>query len=544
MPKILIVDDESIFRKGLRKMITALDKNWEIVGEACDGYDALDKLEEFEPEVLLTDIRMPRMDGIQLQQMAGGRYKDLMTVVVSGYDEFAYAQQSLRQGARDYITKPVEREELGRVLEKLRLEIEQRQAKPLQSGAWGAQPTIRRHVTEHLVESLLKGKTDESELKLLSEMGITFGHPYFICMVIKLDKHSVEKERYLRSDASLFQLYIQQFVQEMIDRHAQGLSFVLSDTEVVALLNVPEPHQSLARPGSLGDMIRRQIRSLSNMTVTIGVSTSVEGLQGIPKAYNEAEIALLYRLIVGGDNLLEYAAMTENSHFGSSTRKWSWEMLEKSIVEGRQASISQIIEQLIDELCSSAQSPEIIHQQICKLLLYYYELSEELGVTEGWLGTKDIRRVLFDVCALSSRQELIEQCQALLVRLTECISESREHKDRDPVAAAHRYMEQHFHHPLTLKDVADEVFLNPAYFSNLFKQRTGVTFIEQLTHIRIEEAKKKLALTNEKISVISDETGFTNVRHFNRVFKNLSGLSPKEYRDSTRPGSDKEPAKL
>ena len=537
MPKILIVDDESIFRKGLRKMITSLDENWEIVGEASDGYDALDKLEEFSPEVLLTDIRMPRMDGIQLQQLASGRYKDLMTVVVSGYDEFAYVQQSMRQGARDYITKPVEREELGRVLEKLKLEIGKRLVKPEPETAWGTQPTVRRHVTEHLVESLLKGKMNESEIKLLSEMGISFEHPYFVCMVIKLDKHSVEKERYQRSDASLFQLYIQQFVQEMIDRHAQGLSFVLSDTEVIALLNVAEPRQSLASPGSLGDMIRRQIRALSNMTVTIGISSSVEGLQGIPKAYNEAEIALLYRLIVGGDNLLEYAAMTGNPHLGSGPKKWSWEMLEKSIVEGKQESISRMVEQLIDELCSSAQSPESIHQQICKLLLYYYELSEELGVTERWLGTKDIRKVLFEICALSSRQELIEQCQGLLSSLTEGISKSREQKDRDPIASAQRYIELHYQQPLTLKDVADEVFLNPAYFSNLFKQRTGVTFIEHLTHIRIEEAKKKLAFTNEKIGVIAEETGFANVRHFNRVFRSLSGQSPKEYRDSLRAGS-------
>jgi len=537
MPKILIVDDESIFRKGLRKMISSLDESWEIVGEACDGYDALDKLEAFAPEVLLTDIRMPRMDGIQLQQMAGGRYKDLMTVVVSGYDEFSYVQQSMRQGAKDYLMKPVEREELGRVLGRLKLEIQQRRVKPAQGAAWGAQPAVRRHVTEHLIESLLKGKTDESELKLLSEMGITFEHPYFVCMVIKLDKHSVEKERYLRSDASLFQLYIQQFVQEMIDRHAKGLSFVLSDTEVVALLNVAEPLQNWASPGSLGDMIRRQIRSLSKLTVTIGISTPVEGLQAMPKAYNEAEIALLYRLIVGGDSLLEYAAMTGSAHLGSGPRKWSWEMLENSIVGGRQESISRIVEQLIDELCSSAQSPESIHQQICKLLLYYYELAEELGVTEQWLGSKDIRKVLFEICAISSRQELTEQCQELLSRLTDCISASREHTDRDPIVLAQRYIESHFQQPLTLKEVADEVFLNPAYFSNLFKQRTGVTFIEQLSQIRTREAKKKLAFTNEKIGAVAEQTGFANVRHFNRVFKSLSGLSPKEYRDSTRAGS-------
>lgn len=534
LPRILIVDDESVFRKGLRKMIAAVGGGWEVVGEAIDGYDALDKLAELTPEVLLTDIRMPRMDGIQLQQVAGERFKDLMTVVVSGYDEFAYVQQSMREGAKDYLMKPVEREELGRVLERLGRELAERQALPARKEEpWQVQPVLKRHVAGHLIESLLKGRTQGSDLQLLRELGFAFGHRYFICMVIKLDKHSVEKERYLRGDPSLFLLYIQQVVQEMIDRHATGLSFVLSDTEVVALLNTADPQHPLSAPGTLGDMIRRQIRSLSNLTVTIGVSNPAEGLPGIPKAYNEAGIALLYRLIEGGDKLLEYASMTQRPHSGGPL-KWSWELLEKSITAGRVAGIGPIVEHMIEELCSTAESPESIHQQLCKLLLYYYELSEELEVTEAWLGSKDIRKVLFDVCSLSSRQELAESCRELLLTLTRCIAESRAAKDIDPVAAAQRYISQHYDRPLSLKEVADEVYLNPAYFSNLFKQKTGITFIGFLTRIRLEEACKKLAFTDDKISRIAEDTGFGNVRHFNRVFKNSSGLSPKEYRDSTR----------
>ncbi|MEK3834787.1 response regulator [Paenibacillus sp. FSL R7-0128] len=535
MPRILIVDDESVFRKGLRKMITSLDSNWEVVGEASDGYDALDKLAELSPEVLLTDIRMPRMDGIQLQQLAAGRFKDLMTIVVSGYDEFAYVQQSMRQGAKDYLMKPVERQELGRVLERLRQELAERHTQSARSDQpWQAQPVLKRHVAGHLADSLLKGKTADSDLRLLRELGFAFGHPYFICMVIKLDKHSVEKERYQRGDASLFLLYIQQVVQEMIDRQAVGISFVQSDTEVVALLNTADPQHSLSAPGALGDLIRRQIRSLSNLTVTIGVSNPAEGLPGIPRAYNEAGIALLYRLIEGGDKLLDYAKMKQRPNEGSGPLKWSWEILEKSITGGRGAGIGPIVEHMIEELCSTAESPESIHQQICKLLLYYYELSEELGVTESWLGSKDIRTILFEVCSLSSRQELAEQCRGLLLTLTGCIAESREMKDIDPVTVAQRYISQHYHHPLSLKEVADKVYLNPVYFSNLFKQKTGVTFSEFVTHIRMEEARRKLAFTGEKISRIAEETGFGNVRHFNRVFKNCSGLSPKAYRDSSR----------
>ncbi|MGK9253396.1 response regulator [Paenibacillus humicus] len=539
MPKILIVDDESIFRRGLRKMIAGLDESWEIVGEACDGYEALDKIEELAPDVLLTDIRMPRMDGIQLQQMAGSRRQELLTVVVSGYDDFAYVQQSMRQGAMDYLMKPVEREELSQVLERLKAEVERRRKSARSETGWDAQPAVRRHMTEHLAESLLSGRVDESELRLLEQMGIALPHPYFVCMVIKLDKQSVGEERYRSGDASLFQLYIRQFVQEMLDRHAKGLSFVLSDSKVVALINLERPEPLPSRSDSLADMIRRQISSLSRLTVTIGVGRPAEGLAGIPKAYGEAEIALLHRLIVGGDSVLDYAEVAGSGRADDEAAKRSADSLEKAVMEGRSEIIAAMARQWIDELCGTARTPESIHQQLCKLLIRYYELAEELGAAGAWLDRSDIGRMLVEICAITSRQELAERLEELLCRLAEAIQQSREQQDRDPIAAASRYIEANFREALTLKDVADEVFLNPAYFSNLFKQRTGVTFIEQLTRVRTREAQRKLAFTNEKINAIAEETGFAHVRHFNRVFKSRLGVSPKEYRDSMRAGGDR-----
>lgn len=126
MPKILIVDDEKIFRKGLRAMITSLDPEWEVVGDASDGYEALDRAEVLHPDVILTDIRMPRMDGIALQRVVKERFPQTECVVVSGYEDFTYALQSMRYGAKDYLMKPVERSELGRILGKLKEETAKR----------------------------------------------------------------------------------------------------------------------------------------------------------------------------------------------------------------------------------------------------------------------------------------------------------------------------------------------------------------------------------------------------------------------------------
>jgi two-component system response regulator YesN len=531
MHKILIVDDETIFRRGLRTIISELSEDWEIVGEARDGYEALDMLEQLKPDVLLTDIRMPRMNGIQLQQIAREQFPDLQVIVISGYDDFTYVQQSLRQGASDYLMKPIEREELTSLLKRLKNELKNRiERTPLQS-SHKENNEIRQHVIEHLIEGFLRGTVHRSELDLLRRIGVDFDLPYYTCLVIKLDKDSVDQDRYKRADPSLFQLYIQQFIQEILSQRVKAFSFVWSDTDVVTLINLPDEDTSMSNLVKMAESIRRQIKSFSNITVTIGVGSVVAGVESISKSYNEAEIALLYRLIVGGDKVLEYKHTAIDNHFKKDTKKWSWEALEHSINEGKTEETKQRLESVISDLCQHAKNPETVHQQICKLLIHYYELAEGIGIAKQWLETKDIRTVLSEVCSISSREELIEACQELLGRLTLCISGGDVHLETDPIEKSVRYLVRHFHEPVTLKDVADKVFLNPAYFSSLFKQRTGKTFVERLTEIRIEEAKRRLSYTDDKVIVIADKTGFANIRHFNRVFKRETNMSPKAFRD-------------
>lgn len=530
MPRIVIVDDESIFRKGLRKMIIELDPEWEVVGEARDGYEALQLVEELEPEAILTDIRMPRMDGIQLQQMMKERFPHVLCVVISGFDDFVYIQQSMRQGAKDYMMKPIEREELDKVLQMLKEKVQLSQAIPV-SNPHRDEHRIRQHVSEHLLTGLLKGSVNEADLELLRTIGIDFHQPFFTCMVVKLDKNSIGSERYNQADPSLFQLYIQQLVQEVLSRRTNGFCFIMSETEVAALLNIEDSDQAMAAVREIGETIRRQITSLSNMTVTIGIGQVAKGFKSISDAYNEAEIALLHRLIVGGDKVLVYSDLGTDDRFKGELKTWSWEKLDLAMNEGKLEQVAAAAHAFVSELCHDAKTPETVHQQLCKLLIHYYEAAGRLRLTKQWLGMKDMKTVLFDICSISSREELMDACSQLLVRLAVCIAESTAQPEHDPIEKSIRYIEQHYSKALTLKEVADSVYLNAAYFSTLFKKQTGKSFVERLTEIRIFEAKRQMVQTDNKIATIAEHTGFTNIRHFNRVFRNETGMSPKEYRE-------------
>lgn len=533
MPTMMIVDDEAIFRRGLRAMIAASDKEWDIVADARDGYEALELLEQHRPDVVLTDIRMPRMDGLQLQRIARERFPELQVVVISGYEDFTYAQQSMRSGARDYLMKPVEREELLRVLSSVKQDWLNKHKEHHHDVVPEGQE-LRQQVAAQLVAGIMQSNVQQMHLDLLSQIGIELTDPYYNCMVIKLDKDSVDNDRYRTTDPSLFQLYIQQFVQEMIQFRMKGFSFVFSDTEVAALVNLPDAAEGERQLLKLAESVRMQIKSLSNLTVTIGVGRPVKGFESMLTAFREAQMALIYRLVVGGDKVLEYEQSVKHQLFQSERKKWSWEALERAINEGRLHGIDDLVDSVIIELCQQAQTPELVHQQICKLLIHYYERSEDLGLTKAWLGGRDIRKLLIDICSISSRGELMEVSRQLFGSLTAVIAAGNRQLDSDPVAIALHYIEQHYVEPITLTDIAEHVYLNSAYFSTLFKQKVGKTFIEYVTDLRIEDAKKRLASTDEKIASVADATGFSNIRHFNRVFKNETGLVPKEYRERVR----------
>lgn len=529
MPSILIVDDETIFRTGLKKMIQELDEDWEIVGEARDGIEALEQVDKLQPDAILTDIRMPRMDGIQLQQQMANQFPTIMCVVISGYDDFMYVQQSMRQGAKDYIMKPIERDELGRSLLIMKGKIQQ-QADSFQQLHMKKREQIKR-AREQIITGLLCNKLQEKDLDQFASDGIIFKGKWNSCIVLQLDKPSIAEERYNQADPSLFILYLQQLVQEILDRRFTGICCSPKATEVVVIVNHKDRENAQREMNELAESIRRQVNSLSNMTVTIGVGRPYGKVEDILQSYQEAQLAFLQRLILGDDQVYQYEGETQVSEAIHEYSTLSLDNIEKAFLDGNVEGLFTQVERFVHKLCQVANSPQYVQQQICKMIIHYCEWSNQLRLTKQWLGTDDVRSILLHICSISTREELSDELGRLLVKLMHTANLNQALFEADPIEKTIKFIESHFSEQLTLKNVADTVFLNSAYFSSLFKQRTGISFIDKLNEVRILEAKKRMAYSDQKLVVIATQTGFTNIRHFNRVFRNETGMSPTEYRE-------------
>ncbi|MFD0697618.1 response regulator [Paenibacillus sp. GCM10027628] len=530
MPNLLIVDDEGIFRKGIQVMIAEMQADWVVIAEAMDGVDALEKIEQQQPDLIITDIKMPRMDGIQLQYIIKERYPHISCVVMSGYNDFQYARESLRLGAKDYLMKPFEREELYQLLGKLQEEWGHGK-ELLESKRMVEDRQVQSQVRQQVLAGLLNGSIHHAEAELLENVGIQFPYPYISCLIAKLDRDSVTDERFYQLDPSLFSIYMQQFIQESIDSTLRGHVFIMNDIEVVALVNDVDTELSSAKIERLTDQIRKEIRGLSNFTITFGLGSPVKDLESISRSYKEAGLALLYRLVIGGDRLLSSETVAEIKMEKMEWQSADWHTLNQSVQEGNLADVELQVREFVTSLCSKWKNPEIIHQQICKMLLHFYELAVNLAVVNQWLQDTDVKHVLLEIYSFSSSKELIERCQKLLGDLSVCIANRQRKFIASPIESVVRYVEEHFAEPITLNTMAEFVYLSPSYLSSLFKSKQGQSFIDFLTEKRIEKAKHMLLYSDEKIQVISDSTGFTNIRHFNRVFKTLTNRTPSEFRD-------------
>lgn len=535
MPNILIVDDETIFRKGIRLMIAEMQSEWIVIEEAMDGVEALEKIEELQPDLIITDIKMPRMDGIQLQYIVKERYPQIACVVMSGYNDFQYARESLRLGAKDYLMKPFEREELYELLGKLQEELA---LEKQQNKVNAKDRQVQNQMRHHVLAGLLTGSIHHAETELLENVGILFPHPNTSCLVAKLDRDSVTDERYYQMNPSLFSVYMQQFIQESIDKSLLGHVFILHDNEVVALINHEEGASSYSEIEKLTNRIRKEIRGQSNFTITFGLGSPAKDLESISKSYKEAGLALLYRLVIGGDRLLSSETIAEMKMEKFEWHSSDWNLLNQFVQEGDLANVQYQASQFVTKLCQQWHDPEIIQQQICKMLLHFYEQAVNLAVVKQWLQTTDVKQVLMDIYSISSSKELIERCQKLLGDLSVCMANRKKKFVTSPVELVVRYVEEHYAELITLNMMAEIVYLSPSYLSSLFKSKQGQSFIDFLTEKRIEKAKTMLLYSDEKIQVISDSTGFTNIRHFNRVFKTLTNRTPTEYREGKNIGAN------
>ncbi len=522
MYKVFIVEDEIVVREGLRNSIQSMSGPFVLAGEASDGEMALSIMKDVKPDILITDIKMPFVDGLTLSRIIKKILPWIKIIILSGHDEFHFAQEAISIGVDEYILKPVSAADMSATLNKLVETIEEENVRlssieNLKLQAQSNSDLIREHWLCDLATGIV---STEDALEKGRDMGIDLiAHGYLIAII----KLSAPAETY--SDLIAAKVKI----STLSDSQEEVICFSQSRDTIILLLKQigSEPLEETAY--TFGQAIKYEVERSTDCLAAIGIGSVVERITGLPRSYADAEQAIKFlvktgqKLIIGTQDLHSFSEIDFLKLDGSPISE-QLKYVKKSGIDG---VISQYIEMIGD---TPFQATLIGYYLLCDLIVAISKIIEELG--------GDIQEV---IPSLSQKTQLSDIagsketfCDGVRQILDAFISfrESRAAgKYYAMIQKAKQYINTHFaDQDISLHSVASVVNVSPNHFSTIFSQETGETFIEYLTQVRISRSKDLLLTTNLRSADIAYEAGFGDPHYFSFIFKKTTGISPREFR--------------
>lgn len=474
MNTLLIVEDEKKIRQGIRSIALRSGVQVDRIVECVDGEKALDVIQREPVDVMITDIRMPRMDGIQLVQSMQSCRQAPLTIVLSGYDDFTYAVELMRCGVREYILKPVDREQLFSALQKMETELQKRQA---------ARDKTLKLNRQQLKYLMLNKEITREELDVITEQFThsLFRHAYAVCCAAQKvpDAEKMDGILFLGS--------------------VEGMAVYLTESaQKDALLS--------EKLGGLG----------------AGISLHHTGLSEVRMAYEEAVQARHTAFA----KCLPSAVFSGQAPQSAPLYEEAIDRILHLIGAGKVEEAAGHMEQIVaNVMCGN--TGVIDYAQRMKTL------TEMIAVRWGHLPAASLK-VWEPVRGVFSHRTILDHFQAFTACLRalhdQMKSEEEQSRAKEKMRQALNYMQDNFQKGLNMAMVSNHVSMNYSQFSNAFKEYTGMNFVSYLQDMRMIRAKHLLRTTDMKVFEISWKVGLRNEKHFMKTFRAMYGVSPTEYR--------------
>ena len=532
---IILVDDEEEVRKSIIKQIDWESAGFQVVGDAENGEDALEKIEVLEPDVVLTDIRMPYMDGLTLAEKIRQRYPSTKVVIFSGYDDFEYAQKAIKLNVTEYILKPVNVEELTSILKRIKSNLdeeieEKRNVSRLRENYRKSLPIIREQFFNDMVHRRLADDLIESKLREY-DIPITGARKWIIAAidVEKSDDRS-KKTLSLHEEEELIPISVMQIVREKLKSYCRFSLFQsTAEAGMVVIAALDDDNTTTGLIDVLGDICKETKRILE-VPVTIGIGHSVTGLSKIAGSYQSAVEALGYKAVVGSGITIY---INDMEPVGSGKLEFD-NSDESDFISAVKFGPDEKIEAVMVRISGKLESARVHYRQqqvyvfgvlntvIQMIQQYDLNLEEILGGELEYLSVID---------KLQKREEFGEWLLKTARKMNQAINQVRDMTTRQVIQQAKQYIMDNYQNPdLSVEMICRHLHMSPAYFSTMFKKETGQAYIAYLTEIRLNKAVELLNKTDDKTYVIASKVGYQEQNYFSYVFKKKFGVSPTKFR--------------
>lgn len=522
--RLIIADDEPFICGMLEKLIDFEALELELIECVHDGETLEERIETLHPDIVLTDISMPRQDGLDVIRKAREKGSNCRFVIISGYKQFEYAYNALKYNVDDYLLKPVEKAELNRVLQKICEEI--RRVTPSD----GTLERMRQHT--YLIEKGIHQELKNDSLSLvdINRMFKTeFKKGLFRVVMMKVDFTRDEKQQ--MEDVSSVINKIRNIGCQNLQNCCTEVICSWRRDRVVFLLNYEADREKEIRK-RLKDIYTyaKHVADLFyGFNLTLCVGRSVERICYAEESKTSCQRVCWLRMHYGINQVMFEDAYEDRPVGGFRVHlNHIQEELEKAYNAMDAASMKLQLQQFFQLPIPILCGTEAMH--FLKENVYYF-CERYSMVTKDTASQEMMKETIFGELDMQTsfsayEQVLTRQLERYLLEMAEFLKD----KNARPILRATAYIENHFTEHITLETMAKLVNLNPIYFSNLFKRELGRSFTEYLTDFRMKKAKEMLRSSNSTINEIADALGYSDARYFSKVFKKEVGIKPTDYR--------------
>ena len=542
MLKIFLAEDEVVVRETIKRMIPWEELGFELVGEAADGEMALPLLIRQQPDLLITDIKMPFMDGLTLARLAKKEIPGLKVVILSGYDDFNYAKQAIGIGVEDYLLKPITKNALIERLSEIRSRYEhEKTQKEYYEKFQREMQAYEKNSSRDFFEALVGGSMDMMEVyKRAEKLGLDIVAEAYNVLIFTMncdEDFSGQRDEYSSWEAESLEL-----LENFFAGHSSAMLF-RSNIFSYGVLLKGQRETIEENTRACVDEIRKILsRQDGRREWFLAVGQSVERLSQIQKSYHTASRAFSQRYLYD-ENILYYDEMETMEHPGGQAETEDNAYLQKVDVNALNPAILQKFlsnglqeetENFVkDYFYAIGQEPmeSLVFRNYVILNVRFSVISfiKGLGCDTNEMESADTEEVLAE--SGKNMESAIAYAKKMISQAIEIRDQNSGNKNRSILKTAVDFIDSHYmYEEISLNTVANVANVSSNHFSALFSQNMGQTFIEYLTTLRMNKAKELLRCTGMRSSEIAGEIGYKDAHYFSYLFKKTQGMTPSDYR--------------
>lgn len=520
MDTVIIVDDEKLIREGIKKNIEWEKLSLYLLGEAENGLDAIYMIEQHVPDILLLDICMPMMDGLELAKAVKQRYPRTSVIMVTGYDEFNFMREALTIGVEDYILKPITKEKISQAIN----DIKEKRKNNIGKGKEAEQ--LGQLMFEKKVCDILKGKAEGFVGEALP---LSFHSDADLFCVAILGVKEIFGESWSKAlnKSDLINFSILNITNELLLEKRMGVAMLSEEDDIVIVFSAEDDEDDYQNIMEMAEQIIKAIENYIQIQVCIGIGEIKNTIKDLKQSIDTARIALDFRLLDENEYIIFYEDIKS---YGNLQLIYPHE-IETKILDGflEDDSTKKEIKDFFNYIKMNNAKISDIKSALFMLVSAVLKFAREYDVTASEIR-QDKVNIINEVNACESIKEMNDVVLSFVLTAKDML---KKYKTRPKQLAdkIRSYITDHYQNEdLSLNMMAKNLFISTSYISAIFKNDIGASFVDYLTNVRIAKAKQLLIASQNNTYEIGFMVGYRTPQYFSTIFKKETGQSPSQYR--------------